>query len=452
MQSRTSRTAYVALLAGSTLGTLASTLMSAPVNVIAAALGASPRGIVLAVSAFTLAMVLTSPLAGWACERLGARRALLLALTLMALGQAGAAASDTLGMLVLMRTVQGIACSVIPPAVQQTLTWAWPERRGTAMAAWASAIGVGQALGPPVGGFVADLLGWRSVFALHALLSVVLLLTLVRVAPSPAAGRPDLRLGGMTTLVLGVGSLVCAVAWVGQDGTVGVGAALVVGGAVALVLHLLLARHESTRLLDPALLTERRFLRSTAAAGTVMACLGVAIVTTPLHLGRDYGLGPGPIGAITLSLALAMALFAPVSARLSERFTARRVLQLAMLALGLSLLLLGLVSGADYGPLVVIATVAALVCVGAAIGAVQANAAFALMRSPAAAHGAALGVHNMMRFCGLAIGYSWVAITIEQHSLFVVYAGPVVLVAGSLALLLGPPAAPVAPTLTEPAR
>jgi MFS family permease len=184
----------------------------------------------------------------------------------------------------------------------------------------------------------------------------------------------------------------------------------------------------------------------------VMACLGVAIVTTPLHLGRDYGLGPGPIGAITLSLAVAMALFAPVSARLSDRYTARRVLQVAMASLGVSLLLLGAVSRADYDTLVIVATVVSLVCVGAAIGAVQANAAFALMRSPAAAHGAALGVHNMIRFSGLAAGYAWVAISVEGQSLLVVYAGPVVLVAVSLVLLLGPPASPVSDQAAEPAR
>lgn len=43
------------------LGTLASTLINAPINVIAHELGATPRGIVLAVSTFTLAMMLFAP-------------------------------------------------------------------------------------------------------------------------------------------------------------------------------------------------------------------------------------------------------------------------------------------------------------------------------------------------------------------------------------------------------
>ncbi|MER6941788.1 MFS transporter, partial [Nocardioides sp. NPDC000441] len=77
------RSAYLALLACSTLGTLSSTIISAPINVIAHAIGASPRGIVFAVSAFTLAMVVFAPVSGWMCQRFGSRRVLAGSLLLM---------------------------------------------------------------------------------------------------------------------------------------------------------------------------------------------------------------------------------------------------------------------------------------------------------------------------------------------------------------------------------
>jgi MFS family permease len=134
--------AYVALLACSTLGTLASTLLSAPINVIARALAASPRGIVLAVSAFTLAMVVCAPLVGWMCQRFGSRVVLSGSLALMAAAQLGAALTQSLHFLVLMRVLQGIACSAIPPAVQQVLGHHWADRKVRVMAAWATAIGL----------------------------------------------------------------------------------------------------------------------------------------------------------------------------------------------------------------------------------------------------------------------------------------------------------------------
>lgn len=110
------RSAYVALLACSTLGTLASTMIIAPINVIAHAVGASPRGIVFAVSAFTLAIVVCAPLSGRMCQRFGPRRVLAGSLALMVAAQAGAAFSQDLGSLVVLRAVQGLACSAVPPA------------------------------------------------------------------------------------------------------------------------------------------------------------------------------------------------------------------------------------------------------------------------------------------------------------------------------------------------
>ena len=309
--------AYAALLACSTLATLSSTIISAPINVIARDIGASASGIVFAVSAFTLAMVLCAPFAGWLCQRLGSRLVLGVSLGLMVLAQAGASLSHSLEYLVLMRVLQGVACSAVPPAVQQVLGRHWPGNRARVMAAWASAIGVGQAIGPPLGGLIADTLGWRWVFITHASLSLILLVVVVALVPSVPALPTSLHVSGLMTLVAGIGALVGAFAWAGQHRSALVGIALVAVGALALLLHVLIARRSERAFVDPGHLVDPRFLASTAAAGTVMCALGVAITATPLHLGRDMGLGPGQIGLMMLSLAVPLAMFAPVTSRLS---------------------------------------------------------------------------------------------------------------------------------------
>lgn len=145
------RAAYLALLASTTLGTVSSTIMSAPINEIAGSLGAGPQEIVLAVSAFTVAMVVCAPFAGWLSDRIGATTFLLGALVLMVVAQLGAALAPSLWVMVAMRALQGVACSGIPPAVQQGLTGFWPDRTRQTMGAWASAIGIGQASGRPPG-------------------------------------------------------------------------------------------------------------------------------------------------------------------------------------------------------------------------------------------------------------------------------------------------------------
>lgn len=426
------RAAYAALLACSTLGTLSSTILTAPINVIAAAVGASASGMVLAISAFTLAMVLCAPVSGWLCQRFGSRLVLGASLALMVLAQAGASVSQTLWYLVLMRAIQGVACSAVPPAVQQVLGRHWPENRARVMAAWASAIGIGQAIGPPLGGLIADTLGWRWVFLTHASLSLIMLVLVVTLVPSVPSVPTPLHVSGMLTLITGVGALVGAFAWAGQHRSALIGVALVVVGAVALLLHVLIARRSDRALVDPGHLADPRFLAGTAAAGTVMCGLGVTITATPLHLGRDVGLGPGHIGLMMLSLAVPLALFAPVTSRLSERFTPVRTMRVGLVVLAGALAALGIAFSLDLDSLALAGLLLAVT--GCAIGAVQATSAHVLMTSSAADHGTALGVSNMIRFAGLAVGYSWVAATWAPDRLLLVYAAPVAVIAATWVL------------------
>ncbi|MGH3518701.1 MAG: MFS transporter [Haloechinothrix sp.] len=438
------RVAYCALLGTTTLGTLSSNIISAPINTIARDLGATSSEIVFAVSAFTIAMVLFAPAAGWMCERYGPKRFLLASLALMVLAQVGASVSPNLWILVVMRACQGFACSAIPPAVQQTLGAFWTRQRGRVMAAWASAIGVGQAVGPPLGGLIADTFGWRGIFLAHAALSAVMILLLGRFVPTVAASRPPMHASGMASLIVGVGSLVWAFTLAGQGVPHLLQIGLIVVGLALLLLYGQLSRSNPRALVDPKLLIEVRYLRSTAAAASVMSALGVVVVTVPLFLGQEVGLRPGVIGAITFALAASMALFAPISSRIAERFTPRRVLHCGLITLVAGPLLLALASSDTWSGSRIVGIAATLVVIGCGIGAVQSSAALGLMRSPAAALGSALGIHNMMRFTGLAVGYAWVAVTYPIGNLYLVYAGPPIMAAATFFLtFVGPPAPPV---------
>jgi predicted MFS family arabinose efflux permease len=242
------------------------------------------------------------------------------------------------------------------------------------MATWASAIGVGQAPGPPLGGLVADVTGWRSIFVVHAVFTATLALVLAKVVPHMRPRRPPMHVAGMVALIGGVGSLVVAFTWAGQ------------GGPLVLEITLVL-----------------------------------------------FG----------LALAAAMALFAPISSRIAERLTPRRVLHIGLVTLVVGPLLLASAS-TDNGMGGPVWILAILMLIGCGIGAVQSSAAFGVMRSPAAARGSALGIHNMMRFAGLALGYAWVAATYPLGNLFLVYSGPAMLAAAALLLtFIGPPAPPV---------
>ncbi|MGO0575506.1 MFS transporter [Ornithinimicrobium panacihumi] len=432
--------AYFTLLGTSSLATLTSTIINAPINRIAADLEVSDREIVLAVSTFTVVMVLFAPLAGWLSQRYGAKRYLVASLVVMVIGQYGAAAADSLTWLVLMRAVQGLACSAIPPAIQQTFNAFWQDRRPQALAAWASAIGLGQALGPPLGGGITAVAGWRAVFVVQGTLTLIALFLAARNVPAPRAVPVRMHATGMTLLVAGVGLLVTAATLLGQRVSFGLELGLVGAGLILVAAFLIVSRNNPRALVPPHLLIEPLFLQTTLTAGTSMAAMGISAVTVPLYLGGTLGMEPGRIGLIAFAMAAAMFTFAPVTSRLADRFTARRVMLVGLSVLMVGPVVLALFSLDTLTEIGIVGIILGLAIIGSGVAATQSTAAMGVLRSPAAEYGAALGIHNMVRFSGLAVGYAWVSIAYPGGNVLFVHAGTVVL--AGLALLAAAVAGP----------
>ena len=86
----------------------------------------------------------------------------------------------------------------------------YPNQRLKVMGAWAAANGVGQAVGPPIGGLVSDLTGWRSIFALMSIASFVMLVGIARSVPSVEGRHSRLHLTGALLLSTGTASLLVA--------------------------------------------------------------------------------------------------------------------------------------------------------------------------------------------------------------------------------------------------
>lgn len=418
-----SKVLYAALLGVPTLGTLSSNIMNAPLHTIQTDLGADSSGIVLAVSAFTVAMVMCVPLAGWLCDRFGARNVLVYSLAVMVIAELGAAFSQDLNFLVVMRTLQGIGCSAIPPGVLQPLTRLWPEKQAFSSAAWASASGLGQAIGPPFGGLITEVAGWRYVFVVHAALCAVGIIVLIRSMPVGSYGKPPIHAAGLTCLIVGGGSMVIAFTMAGQH-TGGPWPLAVLGSGVAgLVLYAIIAVRNPLALVAPGALYEQQFIRSTVAAATSMFVLGICIVTMPLYLAIHLGLQPGAVGLVLLGLAAAMIGIAPLTPRLSAAASAGRVLQLGLLLLLVSTTALGILTSISSTHLPVWPFVLALIVAGAGLAFTQSTAALGITLSPVGQRGMALGIHNMIRFTGMAAGYAWVAVTYPLGNLWVTFAG-----------------------------
>ena len=444
------RLAYLAMLGTTTVGALSGNVINAPLHRIQQDFGATDSQTVLAVSAFTVSMVIFVPFTGWLCDRFGTVRIVLGGLAIMIVAQALAAFSVNLEMLIVLRVVQGIACSTFPPGVQSALVALWPSKGQAAMAAWASAIGVGQAVGPPVGGVVSEIFGWRAVFILQASLCLLLAVVIVVAVPKVRGRQAPIHGIGMAVLMIAMGASVLLVTLVGQRADPLAEAVVAIIASLGLVVYVVLATRYPETLFEPRSLLEKRYIRGTVSAGSTMFIMGVCLVSLPLYLGERLGLTPGPVGLVVFAMAFAMAVSGRLTSWLSAKLSMRTVIEMGLGVLILAPLVLGWWTSreSDSARVQVAVVIVLLLLIGAGLNAGQSIAAYAISRSLAAKNSMAFGIHNTSRFMGMATGYAWAALIYPLGAPVLLYAGAsVVALVALLTTVIGGPAGQV-----EPAR
>lgn len=401
----------VTLLAVTALGTVCNNVVTVALRDIAADLRTSLSSGVLAVSAFALVLAAAMPVMGWVGDRFGRVRTLVAAQAMLAASTAAAALAPSLGVLVACRGAQGLACAAAPPCVMGLLASLYgPVRRHRVIGAWAAANGIGQALGPPLGGLVAGVLGWRAIFWCLAPLSGLLVAALALLVPADPPGRARLHWPGAIAFTTGTALVMSAVVFASGSALPPVVlACLGVAGTGALAGFVLVSRRAADAFIPPRLVVQPRFLRSGVAAGVQMFCLGATLVAMPLYATGALGLSTQLTGLVVFVLPLTMAVLAGAVGLVSERTRPRWVLRAGLGVLATAEVGLGAYLGGQGTSIV--AVTALLVAVGTGVALVQTTAAAGATRSTAGQAGSALGLFNSLRFGGAALGTAWAGLT-----------------------------------------
>lgn len=391
-----------AVLATAALGTmllpLNSTMIAVALPDIVDDLDVSVASTAWLVSGYLIAQASLQPLAGKLGDRLGRRTLILAGLISFGLVSLGAAVAPSLGVLIVFRVLQAVTGALVFPNSLALVRELLPqERRGTVFGMLGSAIGLAAAGGPPVGGLLVGIGGWRAIFLVNLPWVVAAVSLALRSVPARLAretrGRFDTAGAVALSLLLG------STAWLFNPGDVPGWAGPV--GAVALAgLVVIFVRYELTHedpVLDPRFLRVRPLAAATASVGFSNLALYGTLLAVPVLLAGRPGWSGGEIGFALAAMSVPMFVLSPVGGRLSDR-AGRRVAAV----IGLALLTVGLV------PLVVAGTdvdsallLGSLALTGAGLGlsnaAVQAAGVEALEPSRA---GVASGIFSTGRYLG----------------------------------------------------
>ncbi|MBV9522599.1 MAG: DHA2 family efflux MFS transporter permease subunit [Alphaproteobacteria bacterium] len=205
MLAGVSRTALVALLAATALQALDLTIATIALPAMSTDLGLDTATAPWILTAYIVALALSTPTAGALSAALGRRNALLAAIGGLTLASLACAAAPGLGFLLAARVAQGAAAGLIMPLVQATLLDLVPKSgHGRAMSFFGAAVMVGPILGPSIGGVLVDTIGWRAIFLINVPIGLVAL-SGVASALAPMAKPSGVRLDGTGLAIFGGG-------------------------------------------------------------------------------------------------------------------------------------------------------------------------------------------------------------------------------------------------------
>jgi EmrB/QacA subfamily drug resistance transporter len=245
--------------------------------------------------------------------------------------------SFSIKMLIFTRVLQGIGAAGFVTTGMAIITSIFPpSRRGRAIGIYVSAVYIGLSVGPFAGGFITRYLGWRSIFAVvipFGVASVLMTFKYLKGEWADARGETlDIRgsvLYGLAILVLIYGaSLLPRIAAV----------YLMTAGLAGLALFIRLELHVPHPVFEVKLFNQNRLFTFSSLAALINYAATFALTfLLSLYLQYIKGIPPQYAGSILIAQPIVMAVFSPLSGRLSDRIEPRRIASagMAVTAIGL---------------------------------------------------------------------------------------------------------------------
>lgn len=329
---------------GSSMGFIDGSVVNVALPSMQASLSGTLATMQWIVNGYMLMLASLILLGGAIGDRYGRRLTFIVGLVIFAIASAACGFAPTAGWLVFGRLLQGAGAALLVPASLAIIGAAYPRNeRGRAIGTWAAAAGIMTVLGPPLGGWLVDYVGWRAIFYINPPIAAVTLALAMRL-PSDGVSRSQERLDilGSVLAVLSLGLLSYGLIALGEGATtVGLIAALASIPA-AIVFGLVEARSRSP-MLPLSLFRDRSFLGANIMTVLLYAALSAALFFLPFLLMRVHGYTATEAGSAMLPFSILIGLGSRWTGALTDRLGPRPplVAGAVLAAAGYALLALG---------------------------------------------------------------------------------------------------------------
>lgn len=274
------------------------------------------------VTVYMLALGVVIPFSGWGGEKFGYKNLYIFALIMFTFGSLLCSISWSVGTLIISRVIQALGGGLLMPTMMTMVKKIVPEGSfGTAMGIVGVALLIAPALGPTIGGYLVEYIGWKWIFTINIPIGIIgIILAFLFLPKFERSKVSQLDIGGAVTIVITLFSLLLALSK-GRDWgwTSGQTVSLLLLSLAAFCIFLFFELKLTAPLLNLRVFRYRNF--SFANITTMITTVGLfsGLFFVPLFLQNIKGLGALETGLIMLPGALASGLLMPLVGKLFDK-------------------------------------------------------------------------------------------------------------------------------------
>jgi EmrB/QacA subfamily drug resistance transporter len=279
--------------------------------------------VVIAYLVATAAILLT---AGRLADMIGRKAVWLAGLLLFTSGSALCGAAPSLGFLIAARAFQGLGGALLMAVSPALLVNAFPpQERGRALGLNAVTVALGVSVGPTLGGLITASLSWRWIFYVNVPIGIIGIIATLRILKERSRRNPG-RFDPLGALLLAVG-LAALTAGLSFGQEIGWSSPLFIGllvvGIIALALLPIVEKRVSNPIIDFSMFRDRVFF--SANISLILSFLAMFAVSfmLPFYLEELRGFSTETAGLLLTPFPIVLAVIAPISGSLADRFGSR---------------------------------------------------------------------------------------------------------------------------------
>ena len=157
-----------ALMLATLMNTLDSTIANVALPHMQGELSASQDQITWVLTSYIIATAIMTPLSGWLSLKIGRKPMFLASIAGFTVASMLCGVAQNLPEMVVFRLIQGIAGASMMPLSQTVMLDIYPQRQiPQVMSIWSAAVILGPIVGPVLGGWITETIGWRWVFFIN---------------------------------------------------------------------------------------------------------------------------------------------------------------------------------------------------------------------------------------------------------------------------------------------